>query len=61
MSIFKISIITATLNSANTLEILIKSVIPHISSKVEFIIIDGKSSDGTVEIIKKYSNFLSYW
>jgi glycosyltransferase involved in cell wall biosynthesis len=61
MSIVKISIITATLNSASTLEILIKSVIPHISSKVEFIIIDGKSSDGTVEIIKKYSNFLSYW
>lgn len=57
----KISIITATLNSVNNLESLIKSVIPHISSKIEFIIIDGKSSDGTIEVIKKYSDFLHYW
>jgi glycosyltransferase involved in cell wall biosynthesis len=57
----KISIITATLNSANNLESLFKSVIPHISNKIEFIIIDGKSEDGTLEIIKKYSHFLSHW
>jgi glycosyltransferase involved in cell wall biosynthesis len=61
MSIVKISIITATLNSANTLEILIKSVIPHISTEIEFIIIDGKSTDGTVNIIKKYSKFIYHW
>ena len=61
MATIKISIITATLNSANDLESLIKSVIPHISSKIEFIIIDGKSEDGTLEIIKKYSHFLSHW
>ena len=61
MSPIKISIITATLNSAGNLECLIKSVIPHISSKIEFIIIDGKSTDATLDIIKKYSNFLYHW
>jgi len=61
MSNIKISIITATLNSANNLETLINSVIPHISNKIEFIIIDGKSEDGTLDIIKKYSHYLSYW
>jgi glycosyltransferase involved in cell wall biosynthesis len=57
----KISIITATLNSANNLENLIQSVIPHLSNKIEFIIIDGKSADTTIDIIKKYSKFLYHW
>jgi glycosyltransferase involved in cell wall biosynthesis len=61
MSHVKISIITATLNEVNNLEKFIKSVIPHISSEVEFIIIDGKSTDGTVNIIKQYLKFLYYW
>ena len=61
MSPIKISIITVTLNSARNLENLIKSVIPHISNKVEFIIIDGQSKDSTIDIIKKYSKFLYHW
>lgn len=61
MSHVKISIITATLNEVNNLEKFIKSVIPHISNEVEFIIIDGKSTDGTVNIIKQYLKFLYYW
>lgn len=61
MSSVKISIITATLNSASNLETLFKSVIPHISSEIEFIIIDGKSEDHTLDIIKEYSHFLSHW
>jgi glycosyltransferase involved in cell wall biosynthesis len=61
MSSIKISIITATLNSSSNIESLIKSVIPHISNEIEFIIIDGKSTDATIDIIKKYSNFLHHW
>lgn len=61
MSLIKISIITATLNCKNVLEDLIKTVIPQVTNEVEFIIIDGGSTDGTVEIIKKYSKFLHYW
>jgi glycosyltransferase involved in cell wall biosynthesis len=61
MTHVKISIITATLNEVNNLEKFIKSVIPHISNEVEFIIIDGKSTDGTVNIIKQYLKFLYYW
>lgn len=61
MSLIKISIITATLNSKNVLEDLIKTVIAQLTYEVEFIIVDGGSTDGTVEIIKKYSKFLHYW
>lgn len=50
----KISIITATFNSAKTLEATIQSVLAQQYLNLEHIIIDGGSTDGTVEIIKKY-------
>jgi len=56
-----ISIITATYNAEKYLEKLIISVIPHLSDSIEFIIIDGASTDRTLQIIKKYSRFISYW
>ena len=56
-----ISIICASYNCNNTIEDSIKSIIPHLSDKIEFIIIDGNSNDGTVDIIKKYESFLAYW
>ena len=52
----KISVITICFNSAETIEQTIKSVIEQSYKNIEYIIIDGDSSDGTKEIIKKYRN-----
>lgn len=56
-----ISVITVTFNAALTVEETICSVIKQTYSKIEFIIIDGGSTDGTVNIIKKYQNYIAYW
>ncbi len=56
-----ISIITVCQNSVDFIEQCIKSVITQKFDNYEYIIIDGKSSDGTVEIINKYNQYLTYW
>jgi glycosyltransferase involved in cell wall biosynthesis len=56
-----ITLISASYNCAETIEKSILSIIPHLSNYIEFIIIDGGSSDKTVQIIKKYENYLAYW
>ncbi len=56
-----ITIVTVTFNSAKTLERTIQSVINQKFKNFEYIIIDGKSTDGTVDIIKKYEKYISYW
>ena len=55
------SIITATFNAAQTLNNLIQSILPCKNEDVELIIIDGRSTDGTVDIIKKYEKVVDYW
>lgn len=57
----KISIITINYNDAEGLEKTIKSVIEQSYSNVEYIVIDGNSTDGSVDIIKKYADKISYW
>lgn len=57
----KISIITVVYNNCSKIEQTIKSVLGQRYGQYEYIIIDGGSNDGTVDIIKKYSNQLAYW
>lgn len=57
----KMSVITVCLNSANTLERTIVSVLNQGIEELEYIIIDGNSTDGTKDIIKKYEKYISYW
>jgi glycosyltransferase involved in cell wall biosynthesis len=55
----KISIITITYNSAATVEDTIKSVVMQDYPNVEYLIIDGKSKDATLQIAEKYKDKIS--
>ena len=57
----KLSIITVNYNDAGGLERTIKSVISQTFHDYEFIIIDGGSTDDSVNIIKKYESHIDYW
>lgn len=52
----KISIITSVYNSVDTIERTIKSVIHQDYEKLQYIVVDGNSTDGTQNIIQKYRN-----
>ena len=56
----KISIITVSLNSINTIEHTIQSVLGQSHPDVEYIIIDGGSSDGTLEVINSYADKIKH-
>ena len=58
---YKISVITVTKNSEKYLEENIKSLSNQTYKNFEHIIIDGDSRDGTLQIIKKYSNNITKW
>ncbi len=57
----KISIITVVFNGESTLESTIKSVACQTYSNVEYIIVDGQSSDNTLKIIQQYESAVSKW
>ncbi len=56
-----ITIVTSVLNRAKTLEETIQSITRQTYPNIEYIIIDGGSTDGTLDIIKKYEDSIDYW
>jgi glycosyltransferase involved in cell wall biosynthesis len=56
-----ISVITVVYNGVDFIEETIKSIINQNYDNVEYILIDGGSTDGTVDIIKQYESKIAYW
>lgn len=57
----KISIVTPSYNQGQFLEETIRSVLLQGYPNLEYLIMDGGSSDNSIEIIKKYEDWLTYW
>ncbi|WP_319525642.1 glycosyltransferase family 2 protein [uncultured Desulfosarcina sp.] len=57
----KISIVTPSFNQGQYIEAAISSVLSQGYPNLEYIIIDGGSTDNSVEIIRRYSNYLHFW
>lgn len=56
-----ISVITAVFSGAKSLRATLDSIVPQLSNEVEYIVIDGGSTDGTQDIIAEYAGHLAYW
>ena len=57
----KISIVTPTYNQGDYIEDCINSILDQDYPNLEYIIIDGGSTDNTIDIIKKYQSKINYW
>ena len=57
----KVSVITVVFNDVSNIRATIESFFAQTWAEKEYIIIDGGSTDGTVEIIKEYADRLAFW
>lgn len=57
----KITVVTVCYNAVNDIEQTLQSVLNQSYPDVEYIVIDGGSTDGTRKVIEKYSSKLAYW
>jgi glycosyltransferase involved in cell wall biosynthesis len=57
----KITVITPVLNGAKTLEKAIQSLLDQNYPNLEYIVLDAASADGTVDIIRKYEQYITFW
>lgn len=56
-----ITVIVAVLNSAKTFQLCLESIIAQNYPNKELIVMDGGSTDGSVELLKRYDNYITYW
>ncbi len=56
-----VSIVTPSFNQAEFIEATIQSVLTQDYPHIEYIVIDGGSTDGTLEILHEYANRFAYW
>lgn len=57
----KLSVITINYNNCSGLKKTIESVVNQTATQFEYIVIDGGSTDGSVDVIKEYSDKIDYW
>ena len=56
-----LSVVTVVFNGVATLEACIRSVLEQLHDNVEFVVVDGGSTDGTIDLLKQYDDRIDYW
>src|SRR5688572_6496915 len=57
----RLSVITVVYNAADLLEATIRSVVTQDLPGLEYIVVDGGSTDGTLDIVRRYESRIAYW